>query len=107
MDRMGLREPEAFAAVIARHPHVERVVCGHDHRMIHARFANTVLTVCPSAAHQLKLNLDPHAALGFTLEPSAFVLHWWNGAQLVSHTALAESFPAWGPDGDWDSKVRA
>ena len=32
MDAMGLDGIEALAAVIGRHPQVERIVCGHLHR---------------------------------------------------------------------------
>ena len=36
MDRIALRHAEAFAAVIARHRQVRRIVCGHHHRPIFA-----------------------------------------------------------------------
>jgi 3',5'-cyclic AMP phosphodiesterase CpdA len=100
MDRMTLANPEAEAAVVSRHPHVERIISGHYHRTIHARFAGTLASVCPSVAHQLLLNLRPDADIGFTFEPSAFQLHLWNGSQLVTHTQLVEDFPSWGSR-DW------
>jgi 3',5'-cyclic AMP phosphodiesterase CpdA len=96
MDRMALEDPQAEAAVIARHPHVERVICGHDHRTIQARFGGSIASVCPSAAHQLLLDLTPDADIRFTFEPSAFQLHYWNGEQVVTHTQLVEDFPSWG-----------
>jgi 3',5'-cyclic AMP phosphodiesterase CpdA len=96
MDRMGLDDPDAEAAVIARYPQVERVICGHHHRTIQARFAGTVASVCPSTAHQLFLDLVPDADIRFTFEPSAFQLHLRDGEQLVTHTAMVEDFPSWG-----------
>lgn len=96
MDRMALAEPEAEAAVIARHPHVERVLCGHVHRTSQARFAGTIASTCPSTAHQLLLDLAPDADFRFTAEPPAFQLHLWNGMQIVSHTELVDDFPIWG-----------
>jgi 3',5'-cyclic-AMP phosphodiesterase len=100
MDHMTLANPESEAAVVARHLHVERIISGHYHRTIHARFAGTIASVCPSVAHQLLLNLLPDADIGFTFEPSAFQLHLWNGSQLVTHTQMVEDFPSWGSR-DW------
>jgi 3',5'-cyclic-AMP phosphodiesterase len=96
MDQMTLADPDAEAAVIGKYRHVERVICGHYHRNIQARFAGTIASVCPSSAHQLLLDLVPSAGIRFTFEPSSFHLHLWNGQQLVTHTALVEDFPTWG-----------
>lgn len=97
MDRMSLADPAAEAAVIARYPQVERVICGHHHRTAQARFGGTVASICPSTAHQLQLDLVPGAGIGFTLEPSGFQLHLWDDGVLVTHTAVVEDFPSWGP----------
>lgn len=96
MDEMALAEPEAEAAVLRRHPHVARVICGHYHRNLFARFGGTVASVCPSTAHQLMLNLAPGADIRFAFEPSAFHLHFWNGHELVTHTEVVADFPSWG-----------
>lgn len=96
MDTMSLEDPDAEAAVVARYPHVERVVSGHYHRNAQVRFAGTIASVCPSTAHQLLLDLVPDADIRFTFEPSGFHLHFWNGAKLVTHTQLVEDFPSWG-----------
>ncbi len=96
MDRMSLADPAAEAAVIARHPQVERIIAGHHHRNAQARFAGTVASICPSTAHQLQLDLVPGADIGFVFEPSSFQLHLWDGARLVTHTAVVEDFPRWG-----------
>lgn len=99
MDRISLANAQAEAAVVARHDHVQCIISGHYHRTIQARFAGTVASVCPSTAHQLTLDLVPGADIRFTLEPAAFQLHLWNGQQVVTHTALVEDFPTWGPRG--------
>jgi Icc protein len=96
MDRMTLADPWEEAAVVARYGHVERVIAGHYHRTIHARFGGTIASVCPSSAHQLLLDLVPGADIGFAFEPPAFQLHLWNGSELVTHVQLVEDFPAWG-----------
>ena len=93
MDEIGLEGRDALAAVIARHPQVERVLCGHLHRPIQFRFAGTLASTCPSPAHQVALNLSPEAPSRFKMEPPAFQLHAWReGAGLVSHTAYIGDF---------------
>jgi 3',5'-cyclic AMP phosphodiesterase CpdA len=99
MDRMSLRNPDDEAAVLSRHVQIERVISGHFHRTIHARFAGTIASVCPSTAHQLMLNLMPDADIRFAFEPSGFQLHLWDGERLVTHSELVEDFPSWGSRG--------
>jgi 3',5'-cyclic-AMP phosphodiesterase len=93
MDKLGLQGGEALAEVIARHPQVERVLCGHLHRPIEYRFAGTIASTCPSPAHQVALDLDPDAPSAFRMEPPGFQLHAWReGAGVVSHTAFIGDF---------------
>jgi Icc protein len=92
MDRFPLEGREALSEVIARHPQVERVLCGHVHRRIEQRFAGTVASICPSAAHQVVLDLAGDAASAFNFEPPGFQLHAWTGQALVSHTASIGDF---------------
>ncbi|WP_439586089.1 phosphodiesterase [Hydrogenophaga sp.] len=93
MDDMGLEGAEAFEAVISRHPHVERILCGHLHRSIQCRVGGTVASVCPSTAHQVALNLRLGAHGAFVMEPPGYQLHWWEGSRLVSHTCPVGDFP--------------
>ncbi len=72
----------AFEEVVARHSHVERVLCGHLHRTMITRFAGTIASVCTSTAHQLVL--AAHPPLLFTLEPPALHLHRWDGQRLIT-----------------------
>lgn len=87
MDEMGLEDAEAEAAVIARHPHVERILCGHFHRPIAARVGGTLASTCPSTAHQVELDLRRAGRLAVVNEPPAVQLHVWAGGRLVSHTS--------------------
>ena len=94
MDKINLHTAGAFAAVIAKHPQVERVLCGHHHRPIIARFAGTLVQVAPSVAHQVTLDLKPDAEGSLIMEPPAYLLHRWtpeNG--LVSHQAYVGTYP--------------
>jgi Icc protein len=94
MDRIGLDGIPDFAAIVARHPQIERILCGHLHRAIDRRFAGSVAGTAPSTAHQVALDLAPAAALAFTLEPPGYQLHWWSAAGgLVTHTALIGDWP--------------
>lgn len=94
MDRIALRDPAAFTAVVARHPQVRRIVCGHHHRPIVAAVAHAIASIAPSVAHQVELDLDPAAPATFMLEPAGFDLHRWTEADgFVTHTAVVDAFP--------------
>ena len=93
MDRQGLASPAALESVIARHPQVERVVAGHLHRNIVARFGGTIASTAPSPSHQVALDLADDAASRFVMEPPGFQLHLWReGGGVVSHTAAIGDF---------------
>jgi 3',5'-cyclic AMP phosphodiesterase CpdA len=93
MDAQGLAGREGFAAVIARHHQVERIVCGHLHRSIQCRVAHTVASTCPAPCHQVALDLRADGPSAFVLEPPGYQLHRWiDGAGLVTHTAVIGEF---------------
>jgi len=86
MDRMGCGGANELAAVIAENRQVERIICGHVHRAIQSRFANTVVLISPSTAFQVALDFDPEAPARWTDEPAAFMLHYWDeNSGLSSH----------------------
>lgn len=94
MDRIKLRNAEAFTAVIARHKQVCRIVCGHHHRPIFAQIAHTIASIAPSVAHQVELMLEPDAKAMLNFEPPALHLHRWTAADgLVTHMAYVEDYP--------------
>lgn len=94
MDRIGLVDAGAFAALVARHPQVERIVCGHYHRPIVGRCAQAIVSVAPSVAHQVEWTFDPLREGALTFEPPAFQLHWWQPGQgFVSHTLYTDTYP--------------
>ena len=93
MDDQGLANPQALERVIFRHPQVERVISGHLHRAITARFGGTVASTCPSPSHQVVLDLADDAPSRFVMEPPQFQLHLWReGAGLVTHTISIGDF---------------
>jgi Icc protein len=93
MDIQPLTNPAELEPIIARNPQVERVLCGHLHRPIVARFGGTIASTSPSPSHQVALDLDDDAASRFVMEPPAFQLHLWQaGHGLVSHTVAIGEF---------------
>jgi 3',5'-cyclic-AMP phosphodiesterase len=103
MDRIGLKGREGFAAVMARHPQVQAILCGHLHRTIQAVVGGRRATTCPSPAHQVALDLRAEGPSAFCMEPPGYMLHLWRDGMLVSHTAVlgehAGPFPFFEPTG--------
>jgi 3',5'-cyclic-AMP phosphodiesterase len=104
MDAEGAGWADGLNAVLARHPNVLRVLCGHIHRSIQTLVGGRLVNVCPSTAHQVNLDLGvggPTAerlAEGFfEMEPPAFQLHRWDGRSLVTHTAFVDRYATVAP----------
>ena len=94
MDRIGLLQgADELAEMLAAHPSVERVICGHLHRTIYSRVGGVVASTAPSPAHQVCLDLAPDAASAWILEPPGFHLHAWMGpGRMVTHVAAVGRF---------------
>ena len=88
-----------LAAVIARHPHVLRLVAGHLHRGMLTGWAGTTVAVCPSTAPQVVIDfrpLDPGAPDGRDMvvaEAPGFALHYWTGRDLVTQFGTGGDHP--------------
>jgi Icc protein len=106
MDHYGLENAAGLAGIVARHPQVERILCGHLHRAIDRRFAGTVAGTAPSTAHQIRLNLLADARISFVFEPPGYQLHYWNEeAGLVTHTAVIGDWPHRPPAGNGEPQA--
>lgn len=91
--RLEPRAAEQLEALIARHPNVERVLCGHVHRPMFVRFGGTIAAAVPAPAHQVTLDLAPDAPSTFTLEPAAYAIHRYEArGGLVTHHGYVEAF---------------
>jgi hypothetical protein len=98
MDNFGLDNAAGLAEIVARHPQVERILCGHLHRTIDRRFAGTVAGTAPSTAHQIRLNLVADARISFIFEPPGYQLHLWQqDSGLVTHTTVLDEWPGPAP----------
>lgn len=94
-DRARLNEGDRrLADIVGRHRHIERVMCGHVHRPIQARWAGTMASIAPSTAHQGTLDLRDGAPLSLMFEPPGIALHVWRpDAGLVTHVSYIGTFP--------------
>jgi 3',5'-cyclic AMP phosphodiesterase CpdA len=95
MDQEIFRGRHQFRQIIERHPHIQRLACGHIHRSISCGFGTTVATVCPGIGMQLVLDLRPEAPSLFVLEPPAVLLHcmtdsWTDESRILTHTSIVE-----------------
>ncbi len=75
----------AMAEIVARHPQIEAIVCGHIHRPISRRWHGTVIHVTPATGFQYPLELlEPDADA--VDEPSACrLLQWRPESGLLAH----------------------
>jgi len=90
--RLDHAAAQALEALIAQHPNVERVLCGHVHRPMFVRFGGTIASAVPAPAHQVTLDLVPDAPSTFTLEPPAFALHRYDEhSGIVTHHAYVDA----------------
>lgn len=88
MDKWSLADADAFGAVVARHPQIERILCGHLHRPTLVRWRGTVASTCPATAHQIMLDFGPPKQLSMVMEPPCCQLHFWSPQTgLVTHTS--------------------
>ena len=93
MDMMKLRDADRLGAIVARHPNIERILCGHLHRSMHLRWRGTVVSVPSSTVEQVHLGLAPDAALATIQEPPGLQLHYWiPGQGLVTHNVPIGAF---------------
>jgi len=97
MDKEIFRGWREFESLVATHPQVERVLCGHLHRPLFRRFGGTIASSCPAVGMQLSLDLREEAPSTFTLEPPSVMLHLWTGLwgekTLLTHISIVEDYP--------------
>lgn len=95
MDRIRLLEgAERLAEIVRPHPNVERILCGHHHRVIDVRFAGTICSISPGVAHQVMFDITEEHTGALVLEPPAYQLHLYRPETgIVSHTVYVERYP--------------
>ncbi len=94
LDAYHCRNGERLAEMVARHPSVERIVCGHVHRFMQLRFGGTMLCTSPSTATAIALKLRSDATPASHVEPPACLLHHWRrDTGLITHLSPIGTFP--------------
>lgn len=91
----------ALRPVLAEHPQVQRVICGHLHRPIETAFEHALVTVAPPTVHAVALDLAPGARPRLVVDPAGYQLHRFTDGTWISHTRYVgtgrEPFtPSWG-----------
>ncbi len=87
MDAMGLSGVRRLREVLASHPQVRLIVCGHVHRAFYSSLGGVPAVVSPSTAWPVHLDLLPESRPHAALEPAASLLHVWSGDSFVTHTS--------------------
>lgn len=92
IDRTGLQGPgrSTLAEVVARHPQVRLVACGHVHRAVTGQLAGRVVVVAPSTFAELRLD---SCADRVELDSRyvGFVVHTIADGEVISHTQSVEA----------------
>jgi 3',5'-cyclic AMP phosphodiesterase CpdA len=87
-DRDPMEGADALASILSGNPQVQRVLCGHLHRPVTTKWHGVTISVAPSPAFEVTLDLRESA--GFSIVPGAapgYQLHLWTKTGgLVSHT---------------------
>lgn len=83
---VGADSAARLGNVVARHPQVRAVLCGHVHRNVQTAWHGTLVSVCPSTAFQARLILGPGKFEASLDEAPAYQLHYWDGRHLATHT---------------------
>lgn len=71
---------------------VRGIVCGHVHRAIHRLWHGIPVSTAPAVAPQVALQLASGALPAFSRESPGFLLHRWDGEQLITYAASVDGF---------------
>ncbi len=94
LDAYTCRDGHRLAELIERYPAVELIACGHVHRVMMRRFANTLVCTAPSTTTAIALRLADNAEPASHIEPPGLLLHHWRPeAGMLTHFVPIGSFP--------------
>ena len=96
-DAIRLRNADALAALLKRHPRTLLVAAGHVHRAAQTVFAGISATICPAGEHAVLLEFAPRWPEVYKIEPPALHLHAWLPGEgfgsVVTHVVPIGEFP--------------
>lgn len=87
-----------FGDTVQGHSQILAIHCGHLHRPIHTTFRGIPLSVTPSVAPLVAMDLrtvDPDTPDGrdlITTEPPSYALHRWDGTNLLTHYEVVDDW---------------
>jgi 3',5'-cyclic AMP phosphodiesterase CpdA len=97
MDAIALagKDRLALEALLAEHPQVRAITCGHVHTTMTTAFAGRPLLICPSTNSALRLDLRDRDDLPFSSNDVGlgFAVHTLLDGRLVSHVQALERLP--------------
>ncbi|MFJ7626082.1 phosphodiesterase [Streptomyces sp. NPDC097595] len=87
IDRIGLRGPDGLAKVLAGHPQVVAVLCGHAHTAAATVFAGRPLLCAPGIVSSALMPWEqgPDASWKTTQAPPALAFHLYEEGRLTTH----------------------
>ncbi|RMF05198.1 MAG: hypothetical protein D6768_01590, partial [Chloroflexi bacterium] len=93
-DRLWCANGDSFGRIVARHPQIEAVICGHVHRDVVVGWCGTTAYITTSACFSYDLELHEVDDLDPLFEPAACRLFVWQpGTGLVSHLSFIGAYP--------------
>jgi len=85
-DLDGFDGADALGDIVAAHPEIMRILCGHIHLNTHTLWRDRIVTTAPSIGMKLALDFDLSHESRFVLDAPEYLLHHWAGShQLVTH----------------------
>ena len=90
-DEDGFIGAEILGRVVAQHPNVKAILCGHIHTLAHLSWNGTVISAAPSMGLQLLLDLSLTLPSQFYNEAPEYLLHYFTpDNNLVTHSVLVK-----------------
>lgn len=91
-DQLMCRNGEAFGDIIARHPQIQAIICGHVHRDVVTFWRGVPAYVTSSATFSNGLILYPVNDVDPLFEPATCRLFQWRNGRLTSHISFIGSY---------------
>jgi 3',5'-cyclic-AMP phosphodiesterase len=94
MDAIQPDWPPRFGALIAAHPQVRLIACGHVHRLIDGMIGQARVSSAASTGHQFAFATDLDSLPQLSGEPAMIRLHLWRDGAVTSFaTPVDQAFP--------------
>ncbi len=91
-DSLMCRNGDAFGDIVARHPQIQAIICGHVHRDVVTYWRGVPAYVTSSATFSNGLILYPVDDVDPLFEPPMGRLFVWQGERLTSHISFIGSY---------------